>query len=53
MVFLSADYLDQPYSICPQEPQIDPAGLDALREQPGFQRVPGIASGRYPELVQE
>ena len=36
--FLSADYLDQPYSICPQEPQIDPAALDALREQPGFQR---------------
>ena len=37
--FLSADYLDQPYSICPQEPQVDPASLDALREQPGFQRA--------------
>ncbi len=37
--FLSADYLDQPYSICPQEPKVDRASLDALREQPGFQRA--------------
>jgi soluble lytic murein transglycosylase len=37
--FLSADYLDQPYMICPEEPQIDPARLEALRQQPGFQRA--------------
>jgi len=37
--FLSADYLDQPYSICPQEPQADQASVDALRDQPGFQRA--------------
>ncbi len=37
--FLSADHLDQPYSICPQEPQIDQASLDALRKQSGFQRA--------------
>jgi soluble lytic murein transglycosylase len=37
--FLAADYLDKSYSICPQEPRVDPAGLDALRKQPGFQRA--------------
>ena len=37
--FLSADYLDQPYSICPQEPQVDQASVLALRRQPGFQRA--------------
>jgi len=37
--FLSADYLDQPYSICPQQPQVDPASVAALRKQPGFQRA--------------
>jgi soluble lytic murein transglycosylase len=37
--FLSADYLDQPYSICPQQPKVDPASVAALREQPGFQRA--------------
>ncbi|MEE8339611.1 MAG: transglycosylase SLT domain-containing protein [Xanthomonadales bacterium] len=37
--FLSADYLDQPYSICLQQPQVDPASVVALREQPGFQRA--------------
>jgi len=37
--FLSADQLDQPYSICPQQPQVDQAGLAALREQSGFQRA--------------
>ena len=37
--FLSADYLDQPYSICPQEPQVDQAGVLALRQQSGFQRA--------------
>lgn len=37
--FLSADYLDQPYSICPQQPQVDPAGVRALRARPGFRRA--------------
>jgi soluble lytic murein transglycosylase len=37
--FLSADYLDKPYSICPQEPRVIQAGLDAMRIQPGFQRA--------------
>jgi soluble lytic murein transglycosylase len=41
--FLSADYLDQPYSICPQEPRVDPASLHALREQPGFRRTLELA----------
>lgn len=37
--FLSADYLDQPYKICPEEPQVDQARLAVLRQQPGFQRA--------------
>jgi soluble lytic murein transglycosylase len=37
--FLSADYLDQPYKICPEEPQVDQAAFDALRQQPDFQRA--------------
>ena len=36
--FLSADYLDQPYSICPQEPGITSTQIDELRQQPAFQR---------------
>ena len=35
----AADLLDQPYSICPLEPQIDQAGVHALRGQPGFKRA--------------
>jgi soluble lytic murein transglycosylase len=37
--FLAADYLDQPYSICPQEPRVDQASVHALRERSGFQRA--------------
>ncbi len=37
--FLSADFLNKSYSICPQEPRVYQADLDALRAQPGFQRA--------------
>jgi soluble lytic murein transglycosylase len=37
--FLSADYLDQPYTICPQAAQFEQAEVDALRQQAGFQRA--------------
>ncbi len=37
--FLAADYLDQPYSICPEEPNVNPTGVLALREQPDFRRA--------------
>ena len=37
--FLSADRLDFPYTICPQEPDIDPTEVTGLREQPGFRRA--------------
>jgi len=37
--FLSADYLDQPYTICPQAAQFEQAEVDTLRRQAGFQRA--------------
>lgn len=37
--FLAADLLQQPYTICPQEPQVPPEQVQALREQPGFERA--------------
>jgi len=37
--FLSADLLDQPYTICPREPLVEQAEVDTLRRQPGFQRA--------------
>ena len=37
--FLSADRLDQPYTICPQEPMFEQAEVDALRRQAGFHRA--------------
>ena len=37
--FLSADLLDQPYTICPQEPKLAQTDIDALRSQTGFQRA--------------
>jgi len=37
--FLAADHLKKPYTICPQKPQIDPAGVDKLRGQAGFERA--------------
>jgi soluble lytic murein transglycosylase len=37
--FLSADHLQQPYTICPQQPAIDQANVDKLRGQAGFDRA--------------
>ena len=37
--FLSADQMDLPYTICPQEPDISVTEIDALRTKPGFQRA--------------
>ena len=37
--FLSADRLDRPYSICPQEPRFEQAEVDALRRQAEFNRA--------------
>lgn len=37
--FLSADMLDLPYSICPQQPEVSQADVDSLRQQPGFRRA--------------
>ncbi len=36
--FLSADRLGFPYTICPEEPGVDPGEIAELRQQPGFQR---------------
>ena len=36
--FLAADQLDHPYTICPQEPEVDPAQVDALAARTGFDR---------------
>jgi len=37
--FLSADYLDRPYTICPQEPRIEQTEVDALRQTADFSRA--------------
>lgn len=37
--FLSADYLDRPYTICPQEPRVEQTEVDALRRKAGFSRA--------------
>ena len=37
--FLSADFLDRPYTICPQEPRVEQAEVDALRQTAGFSRA--------------
>ena len=37
--FLSADLLELPYSICPQQPEVSQDQVDSLRQQPGFQRA--------------
>jgi soluble lytic murein transglycosylase len=37
--FLSADLLDLPYAICPQEPTVTAAEVDSLGRQPGFRRA--------------
>jgi soluble lytic murein transglycosylase len=37
--FLSADRLGFPYNICPEEPSVTPAEVEALRDRPGFSRA--------------
>lgn len=37
--FLSADLLDLPYSICPQQPDVSQAEVDSLRQQAGIRRA--------------
>jgi len=37
--FLSADQMDLPYTICPQEPEVALTEVEDLRSRPGFQRA--------------
>jgi soluble lytic murein transglycosylase len=37
--FLAADALRLPYTICPREPTVDEAGIDALASTPAFHRA--------------
>jgi soluble lytic murein transglycosylase len=46
--FLSADKLDLPYTICPQEPGVDPLEVTGLREQPGFRRAIELRKAGIP-----
>jgi soluble lytic murein transglycosylase len=46
--FLSADRLGLPYTICPQEPNVAPAQIDALRAQPGFSRALELRKAGIP-----
>jgi soluble lytic murein transglycosylase len=46
--FLSADRLDFPYTICPQEPNVAEHDVDALREQPGFSRALELRKAGVP-----
>jgi len=41
--FLSADKLDLPYTICPEEPGVDPLSVTSFREQPRFSRAIELA----------
>jgi soluble lytic murein transglycosylase len=46
--FLSADKLDLPYTICPEEPAVDPVEVSELREQPGFRRAIELRKAGIP-----
>ncbi|HKJ17447.1 MAG TPA: transglycosylase SLT domain-containing protein [Xanthomonadales bacterium] len=37
--FLAADFLDEPYSICPEEPRVSPEDVLAIRSRPDFSRA--------------
>lgn len=37
--FLAADHLDQPYRICPEEPRVGEADVEALYGDPGMRRA--------------
>ncbi len=46
--FLSADKLDFPYTICPEEPVVDSLEITALRDQPGFSRAIELRKAGIP-----
>ena len=46
--FLSADQLDLPYTICPQEPQVKAEEVDSLKQQPGFGRALELRKAGVP-----
>ena len=57
--FLAADRLDLPYTICPQEPQVEEQAVQSLASEPGFARalelrragVPAWARGEWKLAV--
>ncbi len=46
--FLAADQLDLPYTICPQEPDVTAAEVDAFKAQPGFGRALELRKAGVP-----
>ena len=46
--FLAADMLDYPYTICAQQPEVEPATVDALGMQPGFARALELRKAGLP-----
>jgi len=46
--FLAADLLDLPYTICPEEPNVTAAQVDALKKQAGFQRALELRKAGVP-----
>ena len=50
--FMSADQLDLPYTICPQEPDVTAAEVDALKAQPGFGRALELREAGVPNWSQ-
>ena len=46
--FLSADRLDLPYTICPQDPAVGREDVEALRQQPGFLRALELRKAGLP-----
>ena len=46
--FMSADQLDLPYTICPEEPDVTAAEIDALKAQPGFERALELRKAGVP-----
>ncbi len=46
--FLAADALELPYTICPEEPSVRPAEIEALRRRPGFQRALELRAAGVP-----
>lgn len=37
--FLAADLMDLPYTICPEQPEVEASAIEALAGQPGFDRA--------------